>query len=63
MTYNTDRVLNQVACSSYIPSSLRNVVWVIEGPTGVIEALRSVLGPNGTLVMPTMTEAKYSMIY
>ncbi|MCB0093952.1 MAG: AAC(3) family N-acetyltransferase, partial [Caldilineaceae bacterium] len=38
-----------------VHTSLRNVGWVSDGPAAVIEALRSVLGPAGTLVMPTMT--------
>ena len=44
-----------------VHTSLRNVGWVSDGPAAVIEALRSVLGPAGTLVMPTMTN--YETLY
>ncbi|MBN1995753.1 MAG: AAC(3) family N-acetyltransferase [Anaerolineae bacterium] len=36
--------------------SLKNVGWIAEGPPGVIQALKSVIGPSGTLVMPSMTD-------
>lgn len=41
-----------------VHTSLRNVGWVSDGPTAVINALRTVLGPDGTLVMPTMTDGE-----
>ena len=40
-----------------VHTSLRNVGLVSDGPAAVIDALRTVLGPNGTLVMPTMTDS------
>lgn len=41
-----------------VHTSLRSVGWVEEGPRGVIDALRSVLGAEGTLVMPSMTDGE-----
>lgn len=40
-----------------VHTSLRNVGWVSDGPTAMVNALRTVLGPSGTLVMPTMTNS------
>ena len=34
-------------------SSLSSIGWIIGGPVAVIQALEIVLGPDGTLVMPT----------
>ena len=36
-----------------VHSSLSSLVWVCGGPVAVIHALEEVLGPGGTLVMPT----------
>jgi aminoglycoside 3-N-acetyltransferase len=38
-------------------SSLSSLGWVCGGPQAVIEAMRAVLGPAGTLVVPTHTGA------
>jgi len=38
-----------------VHSSLRAIGWVDGGPAAVISALRDVLGPRGTLVMPVFT--------
>ncbi len=35
-----------------VHSSLRSIGWVEGGPPGVIEALRSVVGPSGGIMMP-----------
>lgn len=39
-----------------VHTSFRAVRPVEGGPLGLIEALRNALGPNGTLVMPSMTD-------
>jgi len=36
-----------------VHSSLRRIGWVAGGPVAVVQALMDVLGPSGTLVMPT----------
>ena len=36
-----------------VHSSLSSIGWIIGGPVAVIQALEGVLGPDGTLVMPT----------
>lgn len=41
-----------------VHTSLRNVGWISEGPAAVVRSLRHVLGPEGTLVMPTMTDSE-----
>jgi aminoglycoside 3-N-acetyltransferase len=41
-----------------VHTSFRQVRPVAGGPSGLIEALRSALGPDGTLVMPTMTDGE-----
>lgn len=41
-----------------VHTSLRNVGWVDDGPRAVIDALRNVLGEQGTLVMPSMTDSE-----
>lgn len=38
-----------------VHSSLSSIGWVSGGPVSVIDALRNVLGSDGTLVMPTHT--------
>src|SRR5690348_18382419 len=41
-----------------VHTSFRAVRPVEGGPSGLIEALRRALGPEGTLVMPTMTDGE-----
>jgi aminoglycoside 3-N-acetyltransferase len=41
-----------------VHTSFRAVGPVLGGPAGVIAALREALGPEGTLVMPTMTDGE-----
>jgi aminoglycoside 3-N-acetyltransferase len=41
-----------------VHTSFREVRPVEGGPLGLIDALRRALGPNGTLVMPTMTDGE-----
>ncbi len=41
-----------------VHTSFREVRPVEGGPLGLIDALRNTLGPNGTLVMPTMTDGE-----
>ncbi len=41
-----------------VHTSFREVRPVEDGPLGLIRALRSALGPEGTLVMPTMTDGE-----
>lgn len=41
-----------------VHSSFRAVGPVAGGPLGLIQALRQALGPDGTLVMPTMTDGE-----
>jgi len=38
-----------------VHSSVRALGWVAGGPVAVVQALRDVLGPDGTLVVPTHT--------
>jgi aminoglycoside 3-N-acetyltransferase len=38
-----------------VHSSIRALGWVAGGPVAVVQALRDVLGPDGTLVVPTHT--------
>ncbi|MBN6040932.1 aminoglycoside N(3)-acetyltransferase [Amycolatopsis sp. 195334CR] len=38
-----------------VHTSLRSLGWVAGGAVAVVEALREVLGPDGTLVVPAMT--------
>ncbi|HEY2795002.1 MAG TPA: AAC(3) family N-acetyltransferase [Micromonosporaceae bacterium] len=38
-----------------VHASLRKVGWVVGGPQAVVQALLDVLGPDGTLVVPTHT--------
>jgi len=38
-----------------VHSSLRAVGWIVGGPVTVVEALRDVLGPDGTIGVPTHT--------
>lgn len=38
-----------------VHSSLRRVGWIEGGPTSFLRALKKVLGPKGTLVMPTFS--------
>ncbi|MEV6884673.1 AAC(3) family N-acetyltransferase [Streptomyces sp. NPDC051135] len=38
-----------------VHSSLRSLGWVCGGPVAVVQALLDVLGPSGTLVVPTQT--------
>lgn len=41
-----------------VHTSFRAVRPVIDGPVGLLRALRETLGSNGTLVMPTMTDGE-----
>ncbi len=41
-----------------VHTSFRAVRPVEKGPAGLIEALRRAIGPDGTLVMPTMTDGE-----
>jgi aminoglycoside 3-N-acetyltransferase len=41
-----------------VHTSFRQVRPVERGPLGLIDALRKTLGPDGTLVMPTMTDGE-----
>lgn len=41
-----------------VHTSFREVRPIASGPEGLIEALRRALGPEGTLVMPTMTDGE-----
>ena len=38
-----------------VHASLKSLGWVAGGTVAAVEALREVLGPDGTLVVPTMT--------
>ena len=38
-----------------VHSSLSSMGWVVGGPVSVVGALRSVVGPDGTIVMPAQT--------
>jgi aminoglycoside N3'-acetyltransferase len=42
-----------------VHSSFRAVGPVEDGPDGLIDALGEVLGPSGTLVMPSMTGSRH----
>lgn len=46
-----------------VHTSFRSVRPIEGGPEGLIEALRTALGPQGTLVMPTMTGSNQSKPY
>ena len=45
-----------------VHTSFRRVRPVEGGPLGLIRALRGALGPDGTLVMPTMTDGESVMV-
>ena len=41
--------------TALVHSSLKSLYWMANGPAGIVDALRTVLGPEGTLVFPSHT--------
>ena len=64
-SFSIDQVTTQLVSLGVTPggvllvhTSFREARPIEGGPLGLIEALRSALGPAGTLVMPTMTDGE-----
>ncbi len=63
--FGIDEIARQLGALGVTPggvllvhTSFRQVRPIASGPSGLIEALRMALGPEGTLVMPTMTDGE-----